>query len=141
MHTFTPVPVWNVGRPESKVIRASKRCDVVMTAGHYVVNALALKKPVVFYALGADMTQLPFDTRLGGQWLSYLHRRRIRTVNCILSPQDEVFWAARLLGVQDKIDQRQIEFPQRRLEIPTQGLKKKSCSRPLRRPFPRSSFL
>ena len=38
-------------------------------------------------------------------------------------------------------DQRQIEFPQRRLEIPTQGLKKKSCSRPLRRPFPRSSFL
>ena len=39
------------------------------------------------------------------------------------------------------IDQRQIEFPQRRLEIPTQGLKKKSCSRPLRRPFPRSSFL
>ena len=36
---------------------------------------------------------------------------------------------------------RQIEFPQRRLEIPTQGLKKKSCSRPLRRPFPRSSFL
>ena len=37
--------------------------------------------------------------------------------------------------------QRQIEFPQRRLEIPTQGLKKKSCSRPLRRPFPRSSFL
>ena len=103
MHTFTPVPVWNVGRPESKVIRASKRCDVVMTAGHYVVNALALKKPVVFYALGADMTQLPFDTRLGGQWLSYLHRRRIRTVNCILSPQDEVFWAARLLGVQDKM--------------------------------------
>ena len=39
------------------------------------------------------------------------------------------------------VDQRQIEFPQRRLEIPTQGLKKKSCSRPLRRPFPRSSFL
>ncbi len=40
-----------------------------------------------------------------------------------------------------EVDQRQIEFPQRRLEIPTQGLKKKSCSRPLRRPFPRSSFL
>ena len=41
----------------------------------------------------------------------------------------------------NQADQRQIEFPQRRLEIPTQGLKKKSCSRPLRRPFPRSSFL
>ena len=46
-------------------------------------------------------------------------------------------WTERMLTT----DQRQIEFPQRRLEIPTQGLKKKSCSRPLRRPFPRSSFL
>ncbi len=49
----------------------------------------------------------------------------------------ETNWA----GSRSMGDQRQIEFPQRRLEIPTQGLKKKSCSRPLRRPFPRSSFL
>ena len=48
---------------------------------------------------------------------------------------------AKILGCSPTTDQRQIEFPQRRLEIPTQGLKKKSCSRPLRRPFPRSSFL
>ena len=48
----------------------------------------------------------------------------------------------RLIGADTpETDQRQIEFPQRRLEIPTQGLKQKSCSRPLRRPFPRSSFL
>ena len=48
---------------------------------------------------------------------------------------------AELIEEGTEADQRQIEFPQRRLEIPTQGLKKKSCSRPLRRPFPRSSFL
>ena len=38
-------------------------------------------------------------------------------------------------------DQRQMEFPQRQLEIPTRGIKKKSCSRPLRRLFSGSSFL
>ncbi len=43
--------------------------------------------------------------------------------------------------VGNSCDQRQMEFPQRQLEIPTRGIKKKSCSRPLRRLFSGSSFL
>ena len=61
---------------------------------------------------------------------------RARAKRCRTRPR--ISWR---IQVALSCDQRQIEFPQRRLEIPTQGLKKKSCSRPLRRPFPRSSFL
>ena len=66
-----------------------------------------------------------------------------RSRDRVLSPGEltEIWHAAQQLGYPFGTDQRQIEFPQRRLEIPTQGLKKKSCSRPLRRPFPRSYFL
>ena len=63
-------------------------------------------------------------------------RKRFTAEQVIMASPRDLRTVVRLLA-----DQRQIEFPQRRLEIPTQGLKKKSCSRPLRRPFPRSSFL
>jgi glycosyltransferase involved in cell wall biosynthesis len=107
IQTFKSGWGYNLALPERKVVKASKECDVVITAGRYVVSALALKKPLVFLSVGGDLTQLPFATTMRAQWQAFIYRRRIRTISRIVTAQEDCTWAARFLRVYDKV----VHFP------------------------------
>lgn len=90
-----------------KCVRAlAEQHDVVFTSGpENVIKSLKLRTPVVFRALGGDMTHMPFEAQnLQKAYISYYFRRHIRRLSTIISYQEDIDWAARFLGVNDKIE-------------------------------------
>lgn len=92
-------------KPPRRVIRMAEASDVVFTSGPgNVIKALSLTKPVVFRALGSDLTQMPFaSSNLQRAFLAYYFRKNIRKLSKILIYQEDTYWAARLLKVVDKV--------------------------------------
>lgn len=92
-------------KPNNNVVRVAEENDVVFTSGPMnVIKALDLNKPVVFRALGSDLTQMPFySSQLQRAFVAYYFRKNIRKLSRILIYQEDTYWAARLLKVVDKV--------------------------------------
>jgi glycosyltransferase involved in cell wall biosynthesis len=86
------------------VRKTARDYDLVMVTGFHILPLLKLDKPLVFLPVGADLSQMPFWT---GRWVeeleAWLYRRRIGKLSLILTEQEDCIWAARLLGVGDKV--------------------------------------
>ncbi|MFW5944569.1 MAG: glycosyltransferase [Bacteroidota bacterium] len=90
--------------PPWKIRKLAARFDLLLTAGEYIIPMLVLNKPLVILPVGGDMTRLPFNSKSFRQELhSYLFRKRIGKVKNILTEQEDVVWASKLLGQGDKI--------------------------------------
>lgn len=82
--------------------------DLILTAGEHILPSLTLDKPVVILPVGGDMTRLPFGSKsLKQELYSWLFRKRIHRVKCIITEQEDIVWASKLLGQGDKV----IRFP------------------------------
>ncbi|MFO8236559.1 MAG: glycosyltransferase [Bacteroidales bacterium] len=91
--------------PSAKLRKISKQYDIILTTGNYILPVLKLNKPVCFFPVGGDLTQLPFQSKpLISEIYAYLYRQRIDNVNRIFTVQKDCIWAARLLGQADKIE-------------------------------------
>lgn len=82
--------------------------DMILTAGEYIIPSLILNKPVAILPVGGDMTRLPFGSKSLKQEIhSLLFRKRIHKVSNIITEQEDIVWASKLLGQGDKV----IRFP------------------------------
>ena len=94
--------------PSLALKKKSNSFDVILTTGEFVIPALCLKKPVIFIPVGGDLTELPFlFNNFKNSIRSLIYKRRIKSVNRILTAQEDCFWASKFLGVYDKVK----EFP------------------------------
>ena len=91
--------------PPRDVKQAARGYDLAFTSGRgNIIPALGLDVPVVFRAVGSDMSKLPFES--GSPYfeaLSYAFRRRVRKVASIVAYQEDTVWSARFLGVFDRL--------------------------------------
>jgi len=88
----------------SKLLRMVSEYDLVFSRGQALVSALLLNKPVFFIPSGSDITQVPFACNsLRDEVISFLYRRRIKRVRKIIAGQNDIIWAAKLLGVNEKV--------------------------------------
>ncbi|MGM0529784.1 MAG: glycosyltransferase [Bacteroidota bacterium] len=94
--------------PGFQLRKLAGKFDLIMTAGEYIIPSLILSKPVVIFPVGGDMTRLPFGSKSLKQEIhSWLFRKRIHNVNRIITEQEDIVWASKLLGQRNKI----IRFP------------------------------
>lgn len=106
-------PEWTVKFPESllryiypgyKLKRLAKNYDLILVAGEYIIPVLSLNRPVAILPVGGDMTRLPFVNRTFKQEIhSWFFRKRIHKVKRIITEQEDIIWAARILGQGNKI--------------------------------------
>lgn len=90
--------------PPRCIRKEAKKYDILFTTGvHHIVSALKIDLPIVFNPRGGDITQLPFFSDLRSELMSFFYRRRISLVSLILTVQEDCIWAARLLGISDKV--------------------------------------
>ena len=103
-------PFLHLFEPGWRVRKLSKGFDVVLTAGNAVIPALNLGKPVVFFPVGSDITELPYlsETFIHG-YLSYVYRRRIKKISRIIVGQEDSVQSAQILGVGSKVTR--LAFP------------------------------
>jgi len=94
--------------PPRCVARAAKNVDAVISSGYYVIGALTLPKPVIFIPVGGDLTQIPFRAKKPQDIpVVCAYWKRIRNVARILTAQEDCVWAARLIGVGERV----VPFP------------------------------
>jgi len=90
--------------PNKKLRSLSRKFDLILTTGKYIVPVMRLKKPIVFLPVGGDLTRIPFENDTLMQVIhASLYRKRIKRVNRIITDQEDCVWAARLLGQGNKI--------------------------------------
>lgn len=91
--------------PSAVLKKISGDFDIILTTGNYILPVLKLKKPVGFFPVGSDLTQLPYQTSpFINEIYSYLYRRRIGNVTRIFTVQKDCIWSARLLGQGNKVE-------------------------------------
>ncbi len=90
----------------TRIKRLEKKYDIIFTSGsENIIKATKFKKPVVFRALGSDLTKFPFNTKNNQKlFLSYYLKKRIRKISKYIIYQEDTYWATRFLGIQDKIE-------------------------------------
>lgn len=94
--------------PRFQLRKLAGKFDLIITAGEYIIPSLTLNKPVVILPVGGDMTRLPFGSKSLKQEIhSWLFRKRIHKVSSIITEQEDIVWASKLLGQGEKI----IRFP------------------------------
>jgi glycosyltransferase involved in cell wall biosynthesis len=90
--------------PGNQLKRLAKKYDLILTAGEHIIPVLTLNQPVGILPVGGDMTRLPFGSKTFKQEIhSWFFRKRISKVKCIITEQEDIIWAARLLGQGNKI--------------------------------------
>jgi len=100
-----------------KIRKMARSYDLILTTGFHVLPVLTLDKPVIFLPVGRDLAQMPFwsDTWIN-EIHSYLYRKRIPRVKRILTDQEDCIWAARLLGIGERIHRFPFLVDVRRIE-------------------------
>ncbi len=99
-----PGTVFQYIYPGFKLERLADKFDLILTAGEYIIPVLNLNRPVVILPVGGDMTRLPFGSKTLKQELhSWLFRKRIHKVRKIITEQEDIVWASRLLGQGNKV--------------------------------------
>ena len=117
IHLKNGYPDWIIKFPEflppyiypgCKLRKLVRKFDLILTAGEHIIPVLKLNKPIVILPVGGDLTRLPFGNNTFMQEIhSYLFRKRINKAKYIITEQEDIAWASKLLGQGDKI----IRFP------------------------------
>ena len=91
--------------PSKRAYALVEKHDLVFTSGaESLMHCFRFGKPVVFRALGSDLCKSPFKAEpFSYEFLSYQLRLNIKKVKKILLYQVDTVWAARFLGVSDKV--------------------------------------
>ena len=91
-------------KPRKSLRKKADSYDIILTTGTHIVEILYVDKPVIFLPIGRDMTQVPFQSEsFQKELFSYLYRQRIGRVEKIITCQEDIIWAAKLLKVGNKI--------------------------------------
>ena len=106
--------------PSCKIRRLVKSHDLVFTSGSdNLLKSFKFSRPIVFRSLGNDMSIVPFRCRnLQTEFLSYYFRKNLRIVKILIAYQQDTYWSARFLGVNDRL---------RYFSVPTDIYELKKC--------------
>lgn len=89
--------------PPRQIRRKASSHDVVMPLGSEIVPGLNLDAPIVFNPTGNDLTDIPFRSGWLSHLIAFLYRRRAENLDRITIAQEDAYWAAKFLGVKDRV--------------------------------------